>query len=70
MWIFCILLLLDNEPKFSSFRLQKEKKYHTHDDLVELGEAVGIITGQSIVESGTRLRLRTFHIDGVFMEVL
>ncbi|KAI3454846.1 hypothetical protein Pfo_011509, partial [Paulownia fortunei] len=39
----------------------------THGDLVELGEAVGIITGQSIGESGTQLTLRTFHTGGVFM---
>nr|YP_010293975.1 RNA polymerase beta'' subunit [Paepalanthus alpinus]ULQ67269.1 RNA polymerase beta'' subunit [Paepalanthus alpinus] len=38
----------------------------THDDLVELGEAVGIIAGQSIGEPGTQLTLRTFHTGGVF----
>ncbi|PHT54973.1 DNA-directed RNA polymerase subunit beta'' [Capsicum baccatum] len=38
----------------------------THGDLVELGEAVGIIAGQSIGEPGTQLTLRTFHIGGVF----
>ncbi|KAH0446988.1 hypothetical protein IEQ34_024180 [Dendrobium chrysotoxum] len=32
----------------------------THGDLVELGEAVGIIAGQSIGEPGTQLTLRTF----------
>ncbi|KAJ0911357.1 DNA-directed RNA polymerase subunit beta'' [Helianthus annuus] len=37
-----------------------------HDDLVELGEAVGIIAGQSIGEPGTQLTLRTFHTGGVF----
>ncbi|KAD0319321.1 hypothetical protein E3N88_44456 [Mikania micrantha] len=36
------------------------------DDLVELGEAVGIIAGQSIGEPGTQLTLRTFHTGGVF----
>ncbi|GFP97141.1 DNA-directed RNA polymerase subunit beta'', partial [Phtheirospermum japonicum] len=35
-------------------------------DLVELGEAVGIIAGQSIGEPGTQLTLRTFHTGGVF----
>nr|YP_009451510.1 RNA polymerase beta '' subunit [Lygeum spartum]ARQ27824.1 RNA polymerase beta '' subunit [Lygeum spartum] len=38
----------------------------THNDLVELGEAVGIIAGQSIGEPGTQLTLRTFHTGGVF----
>nr|YP_010129345.1 RNA polymerase beta'' subunit [Heynea velutina]QPZ48570.1 RNA polymerase beta'' subunit [Heynea velutina]QPZ48653.1 RNA polymerase beta'' subunit [Heynea velutina] len=38
----------------------------THGDLVELGEAVGIISGQSIGEPGTQLTLRTFHTGGVF----
>ncbi|KAL5076764.1 hypothetical protein RYX36_015748 [Vicia faba] len=37
-----------------------------HGDLVELGEAVGIIAGQSIGEPGTQLTLRTFHTGGVF----
>lgn len=34
--------------------------------LVKLGEAVGIIAGQSIGEPGTQLTLRTFHTGGVF----
>ncbi|XLT55104.1 hypothetical protein HN873_047708, partial [Arachis hypogaea] len=38
----------------------------THENLVELGEAVGIIAGQSIGEPGTQLTLRTFHTGGVF----
>nr|YP_009748459.1 RNA polymerase beta'' subunit [Vanilla madagascariensis]QII90139.1 RNA polymerase beta'' subunit [Vanilla madagascariensis] len=37
-----------------------------HGDLVELGEAVGIIAAQSIGEPGTQLTLRTFHTGGVF----
>nr|AXZ97051.1 RNA polymerase beta'' chain [Callistopteris apiifolia] len=37
--------------------------YH---DLIELGEAVGIIAGQSIGEPGTQSTLRTFHTGGVF----
>ncbi|KAH7277824.1 hypothetical protein KP509_38G010100 [Ceratopteris richardii] len=37
-----------------------------HCDLVEVGEAVGIIAGQSIGEPGTQLTLRTFHTGGVF----
>nr|YP_010451497.1 RNA polymerase beta'' subunit [Schizaea pusilla]UTV01472.1 RNA polymerase beta'' subunit [Schizaea pusilla] len=36
-----------------------------HHDLVEPGEAVGIIAGQSIGEPGTQLTLRTFHTGGV-----
>ncbi|KAJ4825610.1 DNA-directed RNA polymerase subunit beta'', partial [Turnera subulata] len=38
----------------------------TQGDLVELGEAVRIIAGQSIGEPGTQLTLRTFHTGGVF----
>nr|UDY70737.1 RNA polymerase beta'' subunit [Trema tomentosum] len=38
----------------------------TYRHLVELGEAVGIIAGQSIGEPGTQLTLRTFHTGGVF----
>nr|QXE46006.1 RNA polymerase beta'' subunit [Gonocarpus micranthus] len=38
----------------------------TDGDLVELGDAVGIIAGQSIGEPGTQLTLRTFHTGGVF----
>jgi DNA-directed RNA polymerase subunit beta' len=33
-------------------------------DLVEMGEAVGVIAAQSIGEPGTQLTLRTFHIGG------
>ncbi|MEN6479619.1 MAG: DNA-directed RNA polymerase subunit beta' [Anaerolineales bacterium] len=35
------------------------------NQLVELGEAVGIIAAQSIGEPGTQLTLRTFHTGGV-----
>jgi DNA-directed RNA polymerase subunit beta' len=38
----------------------------THNHLIELGEAVGIIVGESIGEPGTQLTLRTFHTGGVF----
>lgn len=38
----------------------------THGNLIEIGEAVGIIAGQSIGEPGTQLTLRTFHTGGVF----
>src|SRR5690606_20774494 len=33
-------------------------------ELVDLGEAVGILAAQSIGEPGTQLTLRTFHIGG------
>jgi DNA-directed RNA polymerase subunit beta' len=33
-------------------------------DLVDLGEAVGVIAAQSIGEPGTQLTLRTFHVGG------
>jgi DNA-directed RNA polymerase subunit beta' len=38
----------------------------THGDLIELGEAIGIIAGQSIEEPKIQLTLRTFHTCGVF----
>lgn len=37
-----------------------------HGELVNLGEAVGIIAAQSIGEPGTQLTMRTFHTGGVF----
>ena len=33
-------------------------------ELVNLGEAVGVIAAQSIGEPGTQLTMRTFHIGG------
>ncbi len=36
-----------------------------HDELVKLGEAVGIVAAQAIGEPGTQLTLRTFHSGGV-----
>lgn len=38
----------------------------SYGNLVELGEAIGIVAGQSIGEPGTQLTLRTFHTGGVF----
>jgi DNA-directed RNA polymerase subunit beta' len=35
------------------------------DQLVELGEAVGVIAAQSIGEPGTQLTMRTFHTGGI-----
>ncbi len=37
-----------------------------HGQLVDIGEAVGIIAAQSIGEPGTQLTMRTFHTGGVF----
>jgi DNA-directed RNA polymerase subunit beta' len=36
------------------------------ENLVDIGEAVGIIAGQSIGEPGTQLTMRTFHTGGIF----
>nr|QYB18850.1 RNA polymerase beta'' subunit [Climaconeis sp.] len=36
-----------------------------NQNLVEMGEAVGILAGQSIGEPGTQLTMRTFHTGGV-----
>lgn len=38
----------------------------SHRQLVDTGEAVGIIAAQSIGEPGTQLTMRTFHTGGVF----
>lgn len=38
----------------------------TSKKLVDIGEAVGIISAQSIGEPGTQLTMRTFHTGGVF----
>ena len=37
-----------------------------NEDLVDLGEAIGIVAGQSIGEPGTQLTMRTFHTGGIF----
>nr|QCI06291.1 RNA polymerase b'-subunit [Dictyurus purpurascens] len=37
-----------------------------HGQMVDLGEAIGIIAAQSIGEPGTQLTMRTFHTGGVF----
>lgn len=37
-----------------------------HGQMVDIGEAVGIIAAQSIGEPGTQLTMRTFHTGGVF----
>ncbi|MBM4157660.1 MAG: DNA-directed RNA polymerase subunit beta' [Ignavibacteria bacterium] len=39
-------------------------------NLVEVGEAVGIIAAQSIGEPGTQLTLRTFHIGGTASKII
>ena len=36
------------------------------ESLVDIGEAVGILAGQSIGEPGTQLTMRTFHTGGIF----
>jgi len=36
------------------------------ENLIDLGEAVGILAGQSIGEPGTQLTMRTFHTGGIF----
>lgn len=37
-----------------------------NENLVDMGEAVGILAGQSIGEPGTQLTMRTFHTGGIF----
>ena len=36
------------------------------ENLIDIGEAVGILAGQSIGEPGTQLTMRTFHTGGIF----
>ena len=36
-------------------------------NMVELGEAVGVLAAQSIGEPGTQLTMRTFHVGGIAM---
>lgn len=56
-------LTCNNMPRICRFCYGWDLSY---GDLVELGEAVGIVAGQSIGEPGTQLTLRTFHTGGVF----
>ena len=37
-----------------------------NENLVDIGEAIGILAGQSIGEPGTQLTMRTFHTGGIF----
>ena len=58
--------LLDN--KLSREGLEKVLKKIidlTHKAMAEPGEAVGVVTAQSIGEPGTQMTLRTFHFAGV-----
>lgn len=36
------------------------------ENIINMGEAIGIIAGQSIGEPGTQLTMRTFHTGGIF----
>ena len=38
----------------------------SNENFVDMGEAIGILAGQSIGEPGTQLTMRTFHTGGVF----
>ena len=38
----------------------------SNETLVDIGEAIGILAGQSIGEPGTQLTMRTFHTGGIF----
>ena len=37
-----------------------------NESLIDIGEAVGVLAGQSIGEPGTQLTMRTFHTGGIF----
>ena len=38
----------------------------SNENIVDIGEAIGILAGQSIGEPGTQLTMRTFHTGGIF----
>ena len=38
----------------------------SNENLIDIGEAIGILAGQSIGEPGTQLTMRTFHTGGIF----
>ena len=38
----------------------------SNENLVDIGECIGILAGQSIGEPGTQLTMRTFHTGGIF----
>ena len=38
----------------------------TNENIIDIGEAIGILAGQSIGEPGTQLTMRTFHTGGIF----
>ena len=38
----------------------------SNENLVDIGESIGILAGQSIGEPGTQLTMRTFHTGGIF----
>ncbi|EED86155.1 plastid RNA polymerase beta subunit, plastid-encoded [Thalassiosira pseudonana CCMP1335] len=74
------LLNLFNQKQISKFYIRSPltcNLYHSicqmcygwdlsNQNLVDLGEAVGILAGQSIGEPGTQLTMRTFHTGGIF----
>ena len=37
----------------------------SNENLIDIGEAIGILAGQSIGEPGTQLTMRTFHTGGM-----
>ena len=37
-----------------------------NENIIDIGEAIGILAGQSIGEPGTQLTMRTFHTGGIF----
>ena len=37
-----------------------------NENLIDIGESIGILAGQSIGEPGTQLTMRTFHTGGIF----
>ncbi len=62
------LLVLLSQNKISrdgANKVIKKALDHINKAMVEPGEAVGVVTAQSIGEPGTQMTLRTFHFAGV-----
>ena len=50
----------------AAISLENFEREIVEENLIDIGQAVGIIAGQSIGEPGTQLTMRTFHTGGIF----
>src|SRR6478672_67763 len=58
--------IIDVETKTLIAKQGNIIKPNLNENLVDIGEAIGILAGQSIGEPGTQLTMRTFHTGGIF----